>query len=133
MRYKKNILILVILIIGAVGIWIYVKNNNSSDMGGESASGGTIYNKSVTITADKKFKYSKLKLSLKNMESKEELHYKVTDPNNKVILQGTVKGGGEFKSQEIIGPWIKGDWHIEFNKNDNIIYDFNYSLKFTNK
>ncbi|SHJ91382.1 hypothetical protein SAMN05444401_0116 [Clostridium amylolyticum] len=133
MRYKKNILILIVLIILSVGIWYLFSAKNRNDIGGVRENGSTINSKSSKITADKKFRKARLKVSLLNLESKEDLHYKVTDPNNVIVLEGVVKGGEEFKSKEIVTKWVEGDWTIEFKKNDEIMYDYTYELKFTNK
>lgn len=133
MRYKKNILFLLVIILFSLGIWYCATPNNRNDIGGVGENGSTINSKSARITADREFKKARLKLSLKNLESKEDLYYKVTSPNDEIILEGVVKGGEEFKSKDIVKKWIKGDWIIEFKKNDKIMYDYTYELKFTNR
>ena len=133
MRYKKNILFLLVIILFSLGIWYCATANNRNDIGGGGGDGGATINKIVTITAEKEFRKARLNLSLKNLESREDLHYKVTAPNNEIVLEGVVKGGEEFKSKEIVKKWVKGDWTIEFEKSDNILYKFRYELKFTNK
>jgi len=133
MRYKKNILILLVIILLAVGVWYYFSDTTINDIGGKGFTGGTISNKSFQITADKEFKKARLKVSLKNLESKEDLHYKVTAPNNEIVIEGVVKSGEEFKSKQIVMKWIEGDWVIELNKNDNVMYEFDCELKFSNR
>ena len=133
MRYKKNILILLVLILFSLGVWYCATANNRNDIGGQGFNGGTINNKLFEITADKEFKKARLKVFLQNLESKEDLHYKVTNPNNEIVIEGVVKSGEEFNSGEIVMKWIEGDWVIELNKNDNAWYEFKCELKFTNK
>lgn len=133
MRYKKNILFLLVIILFSLGIWYCATANNRNDIGGKGFNGGTIDNELFEITADKEFKKARLKVFLQNLESKEDLHYKVTNPNNEIVIEGIVKSGEEFNSGEIVMKWIGGDWVIELNKNDNAWYEYKCELKFTNR
>lgn len=132
MKKKKIITIIVVLILVIAGGLYCYEHSTKVYFYAMSSSSNEMKIKEVA-NCDRNYKNATLTMKINNLETNKDIDVTIKDPKGELIDNFIVKAN-EKKTYEKIFKGKKGDYTVEFNKDDDIsVYQYEIKYDMDNK